>query len=84
MMIMCMGIYLPPAFLCDVTKSLSFLPYKARNFKNQSNCCPPTFYLDLYQDVTWATHGTCTKYSITLMSYLFKIYVITYNFLTNF
>ena len=60
MMIMRMSISLPPAFLCHVTKSLSFLPYKARKFKNQSNGCPPTFYLDLYQDVTWATHGTCT------------------------
>ena len=27
------GISLPPAFLCHVTKSLLFLPYKARNLK---------------------------------------------------
>ena len=52
------GISLPPAFLCHITKSLFTL--QGSKFKNQSNCCPPTFYLDLHQDVTWATHGTCT------------------------
>ena len=80
MMIMWVYTSLQPAFLCNGTKSLWLFPYKVWKFKNQSNCCPCTFYLDLYQDVTQATHSSCTKYSIILTSDLFSTYVLSCNF----
>ena len=44
-------------FLSRHKKSLKIM---VRKFKSQSNCCACIFLLDLYQDVTWATHSTCT------------------------